>query len=272
MFLCVGKHPRDSLHLIDTFGLYHAVFTDPTRPESVPKPKLLNWKATYDCLHDLSQNNSPGSVYSTLVCTEEAAHYAWVLAAVVPFEQVCEPPETRRPSKALPAPTLAAREGIKANNKLCDVITMAHYHRHDISKLKEAVCLGKDFIRQRDRFGMAIRQWDSRGGQWRLQVLYAILSDVLEAGEAAGRETVVREWQQFLDHLQDIDVMAAPNLKRIVDGTQLSRALGVKPGKWMAQALDVVMEWQLRNPGETDPASAIEAIRKQRDRLGIPET
>ncbi|KAK4201399.1 hypothetical protein QBC40DRAFT_253223 [Triangularia verruculosa] len=65
---------------------------------------------------------------------------------------------------------------------------------------------------------MTIRDWDSRGGNWRLQVLT--------------QEAVLAEWQQFLDHLVEMDVMNAPSVKRLVDGKILAGALGVKPGKW----------------------------------------
>lgn len=129
---------------------------------------------------------------------------------------------------------------------------------------------------ERDRLGMAIRGWDSRpgvGANWRLQVLYAVLVDVAErtTGEE-GKETVedvLKEWQAFLDHLVEMDLMDAPSVKRIIDGKQLAAALGVKPGKWMGQALEVVMAWQLRNPTVGDPEGAVEEVRKRKEELGI---
>lgn len=65
--------------------------------------------------------------------------------------------------------------------------------------------------------------------------------------------------------------MEAPSLKRIIDGTQLTKALGLKPGKWLAQALEVCVAWQLRHPEATDPAGAIEEVQSKRAELGIPE-
>ncbi|KAJ3492627.1 hypothetical protein NLG97_g5264 [Lecanicillium saksenae] len=62
--------------------------------------------------------------------------------------------------------------------------------------------------------------------------------------------------------------MDAPQLKRILDGRELAKALGVKPGKWTGQALDVCVAWQLRNPDKTDPTPAIEEVQKQRKELG----
>lgn len=47
-----------------------------------------------------------------------------------------------------------------------------------------------------------------------------------------------------------------------MNGTELAKALEVKPGPWMKDALDVVLAWQLRNPSVTDPAAAIEEVKK----------
>ena len=69
-----------------------------------------------------------------------------------------------------------------------------------------------------------------------------------------------------------MEIMDAAAEKSIIDGTSLAKALGgVKPGVWMKPALDVVMEWQLRNPGNTDPAGAIEEVKKRAQELKIPK-
>ncbi len=66
--------------------------------------------------------------------------------------------------------------------------------------------------------------------------------------------------------------MDAPFIRSIIDGKQLCIALGgVKPGVWMRPALDVCMEWQLRNPGVPDPAGAIDEVRRRSDELKIPQ-
>jgi tRNA nucleotidyltransferase (CCA-adding enzyme) len=82
-------------------------------------------------------------------------------------------------------------------------------------------------------------------------------------------ETLFLEWQQFLDHLGEMEVLDAPSWRRIIDGTQLAEALDLKPGKWMSAALDVCMAWQFRNPKATDPAGAIEEVKRKAGSLGI---
>ncbi|KAK8096358.1 uncharacterized protein PG998_014226 [Apiospora kogelbergensis] len=259
-----GEHPKDALERIDTLGLYHTVFMDPGS-SNAPHPDISNWRIVYECLDRLRKGRTPGSIYDVLVHTEEAAYFSWVLAAVVPWAPFSREAPTvgKEPP---PYATLAAKEGIKAPNKVCEVITAAIKHRANIMALKNAVCAKEPYIHERDRFGMAIRQWEAHGGQWSLQVLLAFLVEASQVLDATTRGTskevdFLAGWQLFLDHLQELDVMEAPLLKRLIDGTQLAKALGVQPGRWMTPALDVCVAWQLRNPGVTDPAGAIEEVR-----------
>ncbi|KAK8042912.1 hypothetical protein PG994_013395 [Apiospora phragmitis] len=256
-----GEYPKDALERINTLGLYHTVFTDPSKSDA-PQPDISNWRTVYECLDRLREARTPGSIYDVLVHTKEAAYFSWVLAAVVPWAPFSQTAPTSK--KTPPYATLAAREGIKAPNKVCEVITAAEKHRPYIMALKKAVCANDSYIHERDRFGMAIRQWEARGGQWRLQVLSA------ETRDTGKEERFLQGWQLFLDHLQELDVMEAPLLKRIIDGTQLAKALSVKPGRWMAEALDVCVAWQLRNPKATDPAGAVAEVRSKAVQLGIP--
>lgn len=279
------KHPRLALQLIDDIGLYHAIFTDPARPE-LPQPDIARWPVAYNGLDDILQTQTPGSIAATLVHTDEYRWIAWNLAAVSPWLRLQDPPGARKKANALPPVGVVAREGYKAANKLTDIMAAAHRHLDEILTLKAAVLDGAAYIRERDRFGMAIRRWDAQGGSWRLQVLAALLAEALErlsvwphaegsstsAGRhATSRDAFVAEWQQFLDHLVELDVVDAPQLKRLLDGRTLAAALGVKPGRWTGQALDVCIAWQLRNPDATDPAPAIEEVQKRRKELGIPD-
>jgi tRNA nucleotidyltransferase (CCA-adding enzyme) len=47
----------------------------------------------------------------------------------------------------------------------------------------------------------------------------------------------------------------------LINGKALQKVLQTSPGAWMKPALNIIMAWQLRNPGITDPAEAIEAVR-----------
>jgi tRNA nucleotidyltransferase (CCA-adding enzyme) len=53
----------------------------------------------------------------------------------------------------------------------------------------------------------------------------------------------------------------AYEFKPLIDGTSLAKALGTRPGPWMKEALDVVMTWQLRNPGIHDTTAVIDEVQ-----------
>lgn len=284
--ISIGQHPCDALRFIDRLGLYHTIFTD-SADSQMPQPDISNWTRAYSCLDDLEVHKSPRSIYELLVTSQEARYFAWNIAAIIPWVQIPDPPAPKAGKLPTPYATTAAREGIKAPNRLSDVITAACRNREKILELKGFVNSKDARMNERDRVGMAIREWDARGGHWRLQVLAALLDDVLtrpvtesisppssiedkKPKPFTGIEELLREWQEFLDHLQELDLMDAPSIKRLVDGRQLSQALGIKPGKWMTAAMDVCMAWQLRNPGVTDTAGAIEEVRKRSTELGIP--
>lgn len=147
-------------------------------------------------------------------------------------------------------------------------------HRGEIVELKDVICGGDARMNERDRLGMAIRRWEAQGKHWRLQVLFAVLDDVMtraQSGGSGGEDPTEAEehWRVFVEHLAKLDLMDAPSIKPLMDGRKLSQALGLKPGKWMAAALDVCMAWQLRNPEATDPAGAVEEVRRRKEELGI---
>lgn len=59
-------------------------------------------------------------------------------------------------------------------------------------------------------------------------------------------------------------------MKTVVDGKQLMQAFGKKSGgPWMVAALNMVMEWQLRNPGNNKPEEAIAEVKERSKGLGI---
>ncbi|KAJ5042351.1 uncharacterized protein L3040_004902 [Drepanopeziza brunnea f. sp. 'multigermtubi'] len=265
-----GRDPKGSLALINRLGLYSTIFTDPTT-EGNPVPETTHWPVVYECLDQLKSNETPGSVYKSLVRSDDAKYLSWILAALTPLSQFPLPRPANGSYKIpLPLGFKVAREGLKLESKICNVITGAFRHREEITELKNAIKRKDVRSSQRDTVGMTIRRWDAQGGHWRLQALFAILVDAFnQASTSYG--TLFSEWQEFIDHLEGMDIMDAAGEKSIIDGKVLCKELGgIKPGIWMRPALDVVMEWQLRNQGVKDYAGAIEEVKKRREELKIP--
>ncbi|PKS11591.1 hypothetical protein jhhlp_003356 [Lomentospora prolificans] len=293
-----GNRPHASLDLIDRLGLYHSIFTDPSSVH-MPRPDILSWRVAYHLLRDLQCDDAPGnSLYRRMIGSNSDAYLAWNLAAFTPWASVDgsqHPPKNK--SKADPSQLIirVAREGIKATNKLCTLLGASYRNRSNILHLKELVCSEDESSHQRDLFAMAIREWEACGGYWKLQVLYCILVEAMQelktwpvssdrgskdfslsmsvfsVNHDTGLCTFVSTWEKFFDHLTVLDVTDAPSIKPLVDGHLLARSLGVKPGKWMSNALDACLAWQFSHPEITDIDKVIEAVKTRRNEIGIPE-
>ncbi|KAF8849141.1 poly A polymerase C-terminal region-like protein [Acephala macrosclerotiorum] len=267
-----GSNPRSALQLIDRLGLYSTIFTNPTIHLS-PSPSIENWSVVYDCLERLKINETPKSIYPSLVRSDDAKYLGWILAALAPWATVPEPVPVKKGKLPLPLGAIVAREGIKADNKTINVVTGSFRNHESITKLKDDIRRKELYVNERDTIGMTIRRWDAQGGHWRLQTLFALLVEALKRNDPKVYEQLFSEWQEFIDHLESMEIMDAAAEKSIIDGTSLSKALGgIKPGVWMKPALDVVMEWQLRNPGVKDPAGAIEEVKQRSEELKIPKS
>ncbi|KAI9851859.1 MAG: CCA tRNA nucleotidyltransferase, mitochondrial [Thelocarpon superellum] len=263
-----GRDPRAALAWIDQLALYSTIFTDPTRTLT-HTPSTAAWESAYDCAHALLRSGDPSeptpsstraiaALRSTLIRHPEDAYLAWMLAALVPW--VTAPMPTPSTSSGKTPPPLAvtvAREGVKANNKVCSVIEGAFKHLGEVQTQKDEIVRSSkgsalsperiDELTDRATLGMTLRRW---GPQWRSYIALAIFVDA--TAETIGREAVLEDYAAFVGRLKKLDLLEVTSLKPLMDGKQLAQALGLKSGPWMKEGLEQVMAWQLRNPGVQD--------------------
>ncbi|KAK2627812.1 hypothetical protein QTJ16_002458 [Diplocarpon rosae] len=267
-----GRDPKGSLHLIDRLGLYPTIFTDP-KDEQTLTPDTKNWHIAYECLAELQSNEKLGIIYESLFPenSDDVKYMGWILASLTPWSQFPLPqPPSGSFKVPLPHGTKVAREGLKLPSRICDAITGALRNREQITELKDAIRRKDKYTNDSATVGMTIRRWNSQGGYWRLQALFAILVDALNSDKGSF-DSIVSEWAEFITHLNRMQVMDAPSFKSIIDGKELCKELGgIKPGAWMKPALDMVMEWQLRNPGVQDYQEVIEGLKRRSEELKIP--
>ncbi|EMC91906.1 hypothetical protein BAUCODRAFT_126876 [Baudoinia panamericana UAMH 10762] len=264
-------HPHEALRLVFKLDLYETIFSDPTvETADHYKPDTDGWQTMIDVLQDMTDNDR--TLARHLTRDEEENFSAWLLAALVPYRDAPQP-EPPAPGRKLPPPVAAtvAKEGIKATNKVTDLVIAAVRNQHEISAFVDRLnernrrpdkALEGDDPAARDILGMAIRRW---GSTWRSQMMYSFLVDIVEDQDSV--EATQRKYTAFVKHLHDLDILEAYNLKPLLDGKALSKALSTPPGTWMKDALDVVMAWQLRHPGITDPGQAIEEVKQKRGEL-----
>lgn len=145
----------------------------------------------------------------------------------------------------------------------------------EIKEMKKVVHSQGEGVNDRAYFGVAMRTWNGHGGKpWRLQVLFAMLDDVMrqtrEVADPAPVLTVIlHDWQDFIDHLKKLSLMDVESLKPLVNGKDICESLGTKPGEWVGSAVAACLAWQLRNPEKTDPAEVLEYVRSRKDELGF---
>lgn len=183
-----------ALTLISEVGLYETVFSDPTVPAKEHyTPDMDGWQATINYLQETI--DSDGALLEIGDRDLEDRFLAWQLAALIPYRDAPQP-EPSEVGRRAPPPVASAvaREGVKATNKVCDVVTAAVRNEGDITRLVDKFYQQKrrpdkkvegPDASTRDVLGMAIRQW---GSSWRSQVVYAMLAEVANDIAAASSE------------------------------------------------------------------------------------
>lgn len=58
-------------------------------------------------------------------------------------------------------------------------------------------------------------------------------------------------------------------LRPIANGKEVSAAFGLPNGRWLASALEMLIDWQLLHPTSTDKYQALEVLKSRRAELGI---
>lgn len=282
-----GPAAHRALSLIDRLDLYNEVFTDPTDAEC----KLVdtaNWHRAYNQLRDIIKAGSEGStlpksfetIRSILLRNPEDLYHAWILTCFVPWAR--EPPKSpqKSPKRPMTAASVAAREGIKAENKICKLVDDAVSHLPDIVEKKDAVShedqtttlplkrkQGACAESQREMQGLAIRKW---GSNWRSSAMYALLTEVAETKTVADSRAVLDGYSSWLSHLSLLNLLDVDKLSLNVKGSDLMKAFNTKGGKWVSAALNCVVKWQLRNPDRRDAAGAIAEVMERKEELNIP--
>lgn len=262
-----GTDPCGALKWIDTLDLYTTVFTDPIALPSY-QPDLQHWPTAYRYILDLTSRNhaEQQSFFGKLVSNPEEQYLAWISAAMVPWVDAPLPPPPKKNRQPIPFVVSVAQEGFKAPNKVSNFLAASMQHLNEIRMLIDKFNSHLKFPNRRtegidatapDTIGMTIRRW---GVAWRQQVLFALLYEVFSRPEFIG--SIEKAYATFVNHVAVAGLLNAQEIKPLIDGNALRKALNLSPGPWMKDALDIVVAWQMRNPGVEDPQEAINAVKE----------
>lgn len=134
-------------------------------------PDLKNWPSVYGAVSRLLTNSDKSRrfIKSSIIKSQEDQLQSWILAALMPWADAPESPPLKSGKPAPPMNATVAREGLKAPNRVIELLTLASRNYGEIRHLKDKQ------ERARDILGMAIRKW---GPTWPLQVLHALLYEI----------------------------------------------------------------------------------------------
>lgn len=200
--LRTGPAPYTALSLIDEVGLYNDIFCVPppaANEKSTPSTLFArkssfvadpsNWSFSFDTLKALLCSES--KTKSILTPAEDEHYLAWTLSCFTPFADAPDP-ESPKGGGKLPLPIAAtvAREGVKAPNRVNDLVAAAVTNASDILAVKDTFIakhrksggvMATEDPAERDTLGNAIRRWKET---WRLQAVYAYLLDAHKAASS----------------------------------------------------------------------------------------
>ena len=274
-----------ALSLIDTLGLYDTIFTyaDNNVYQSV---ETYSWSSAYNLLLSICNLDSSRAdirltlqtIQTLLVRDVNDLFLAWMLACFVPWAREPSTPSWKVTAKKTPCPaSIVARQGLKADSKICKVVDDSVMYLQEIESFRDAMCQREEsptsplkrkaISVSRDVQGQAIRSW---GSSWRSMVLFALLTNAADAKTFEEREASTMMYATWLRHVESLDLLDVHQLKPLVNGNQIAKALGAgKVGPWMKKAMDIAMEWQLRNPDASDPAGGVQEVLDRKRELGV---
>jgi tRNA nucleotidyltransferase (CCA-adding enzyme) len=242
--IMTGPDPYTGMKYISDFDMYETVFADPTTPlDQFPIESSAAIEA-YDALKMVLTNQ----VLSSGLKLSDDQEMCWFLSAYVPY------------AKSSVHGERAAREGIKATNKMSKTLKDAIDIRSKVHKVVGLIKTGEATLAD---VGMLLRQCNQ---SWRLHVLYALLCDVVDKDS----QDPLTKYVTFLIFVREHNLGEAYRVPPILNGNQIRDALGgPRGGPWLKKAVDVLAEWQFNNLEATKAeASAMIASKKQELGLG----
>lgn len=80
---------------------------------------------------------------------------------------------------------------------------------------------------------------------------------------------MIHDYEKLLLYIIEQNLHDAHLIRPLANGKDVSKALGVKPGPWMARALEIIVEWQIRNPERSDIEGAFAEVTRRKEELPL---
>ncbi|KAG3114684.1 hypothetical protein PI125_g6234 [Phytophthora idaei] len=216
-----AAHPERALRLLHDLHLCESVFLPSALLEKTPV-----------CRPDVEVENLAEKKHELLVR---------ILASLLlPFRGLCVRDKRRRS-----VATFVVQDSLKLPNRDAKDVDNVLAH---VGRLQASTTDTFDRV----EVGLLIR---SIGAQWEICRDTALVQELTDAGSvdeaAEARAMVSKRYDTFSSQVRDAGLDSVWKLKPLLNGNDLVKQLGVKPGPHMKELLDRIMAWQLSNPAKT---------------------
>jgi hypothetical protein len=194
----------------------------------------------------------------------------WLVAALAPVANLPSIGLVRRA-------VVEATEALKLTQAQTKLIDASLTHRHTVHAALISV---REGAASRGDIGMALRAW---GSTWRMQLVYALLADVVH-GAGPGISPVAEStaelsnddlaaaaaapYDAFLARVAADDLWGALDARPLLGGKEVMKLYGVKGGgPWLKNALDELVCWAFDERGRADAPRATEWLVEEKERL-----
>ncbi|EAW14519.1 tRNA adenylyltransferase [Aspergillus clavatus NRRL 1] len=264
-----GPDPRGALHLIDQIGLYPTIFAN---NQDDATADTSSWSLAYNALetllhHDEALKPTLEKVRNFLIRDAQETYYAWIITALAPWSSVAGRVAKGPKAKPLPPRSVeVARDSLRSDNKTLSVLGDAATNWNSIIDVKSSLLEGRiegTDAEVRQQIALHMRSWKK---DWRLCMVLAILQEIMK-----GREIlpVAQEYDQLISYIVKNDLQDVCEMKPMVNGAEVMKAMGAKNGPWLSKALDLVIKWQLLHPEITEKEKALEYVLSRKDEFGL---
>ncbi|KAF9454980.1 hypothetical protein P691DRAFT_792086 [Macrolepiota fuliginosa MF-IS2] len=155
-------------------------------------------------------------------------------------------------------------DGIPLLFSACDVITSAVADPRKLHPTSERVGIGL-FLREKAVHNSAT------GSHWTSSFLFSLVQDLVGSCDAESNvlnaeqaSLIIEKYNNFAQKVENLKLQDAGDMRPLLDGRQTVAALEAKkPGAWVGQVLNKIIEWQLEHPEGTRD-ECIDWLRQQR--------
>lgn len=151
-----------------------------------------------------------------------------------------------KPNKASSVCELIIKEGLRFGKLEYESVSKI------VTKMASSTLLARFFNNPQDisrsELGIYIREFDN---YFAVNVLVNAFEKYIMEKESDGGSQVMAAFENFLETVVTENLEQVTQLKPLIDGKSISKALNRKPGPWMSQITPEVIRWQLDHPEGT---------------------